>query len=351
MSFRLSNLGVGVWLAIFGALSGFIPAAQGQGTQRSTRELSGSETNNTEIFRSLKQLGGKDDGLRQLQDELNRTTLSLTRQALDHSVPAGTAPLQIPVLPARKKKNDSSFDGWMSDPDSSLTPGLSGDDYSFPGLDPDAKEGRGKLTWDEIYQKLKKDDRNGSGLGSSVKAGARQPDDIDGDSELPTGIKENATKLKNRLYDSEFGGSIFKPTTARSSFSDFFGIGSKAPTPEESKAHKAYMDKYISSVFGDSTPEAGINALKDMGRTGSSPTAKNPSTTSPLDTLPTTTTPSDLFKPGNTFTSALKPATVPDVNANVLNQWNPLYTEPKLELPKPPTLFTPPVEAPRRRFF
>ncbi|MGH7967268.1 MAG: hypothetical protein ACREIC_00930, partial [Limisphaerales bacterium] len=63
------------------------------------------------------------------------------------------------------------------------------------------------------------------------------------------------------------------------------------------------------------------------------------------------TTSSDLFKPGNSLTSALKPATVPDINVNVLNQWNPLYTEPKLEIPKPPPLFTPPAEAPRRRFF
>ncbi|MGH7972020.1 MAG: hypothetical protein ACREIC_25185, partial [Limisphaerales bacterium] len=279
-------------LATFGAGSVLAPAAWAQGTQHSTRELSGVETNNAEIFRTLKQLGGKDDGLRQLQEELNRTSLSFTRQALDHSMPAGVAPLQMPILPARKKKGDSTFDGWFADPDSSLTPGLSTDDsMGFTGLDPDSKDGthQGKLTWDEIYQKLRRDDMNGTGLGSSVKAGARQPADIDRDNDLPGGLKANADKLKHDLSGSDFGASIFKQTTARSSFSDFFGIGATAPTPDQTKAQKAYMDRYIGSVFGDSTPAAGINALNSGGLPGSSPTAKNPGTATPLDTLPTTT--------------------------------------------------------------
>ncbi|HVV70542.1 MAG TPA: hypothetical protein VHI52_03425 [Verrucomicrobiae bacterium] len=337
-------------LAMFGATSVLAPAAWAQGTQRSTRELSGSETNTAEVFHTLKQLGGKDDGLRQLQEELNRTTLSFTRRALERSVPMSSGPLQIPIAPARKKKNDlSSFDGWLSNPDSSLGSGLSSEDnLGFLDSDSKSKDGKDprKPTWDQIYQKLKQDDANGSSLGSSVKATARQPDDIDDDRDLPSGIKENANKLKSSLAGSDFGASIFKPANLRGSFSDFFGIGATAPTPEQAKARKAFMDQYVTSVFGDQTPAAKIQALETAGP---SPAAKGPGT-SVFDTLPSTSR-SDGFSPANSLTSTLKPATVPDVNVNVLNQWNPLYTEPKLELPKPPPLFSPPVEVPRRRFF
>ena len=79
MSFRLSSFGLGVLLATFGASTVLMPAARGQGTQHSSRELSGSETNNAEVFRTLKQLGGKDEGLRQLQEELKAWLATETR--------------------------------------------------------------------------------------------------------------------------------------------------------------------------------------------------------------------------------------------------------------------------------
>jgi hypothetical protein len=41
---------------------------------------------------------------------------------------------------------------------------------------------------------------------------------------------------------------------------------------------------------------------------------------------------------------------MPDRNATLLNQWNPLYAPPKVEPPKPPPIIEPPIEAPRRKF-
>jgi hypothetical protein len=48
--------------------------------------------------------------------------------------------------------------------------------------------------------------------------------------------------------------------------------------------------------------------------------------------------------------SILNRKMLPDVNTTVLNQWNPMYAPPKVELPKitPPTPLT--MEVPRRKF-
>ncbi len=180
---------------------------------------------------------------------------------------------------------------------------------------------------------------------TSVKSSARQPSDTQDDQETLGPFQESAAKLKSDLAATEFGASIFKPATARSSFSDFFGVGATGLTPEQEKAHKDYMDSYVTTLFGNSAGVS-INAMDAM-----SPGAKAQTpATSPLGGLPEVAR-SDSFKSGSGFNSTLSTSPLPDMNANALNQWNPLYTEPKLELPKSQPFFTPPVEMPRRRFF
>jgi hypothetical protein len=69
-----------------------------------------------------------------------------------------------------------------------------------------------------------------------------------------------------------------------------------------------------------------------------------------LDALPTVPRNEGLAFTSGATPSAPARATLPDANANLLNQWNPLYTPPKLELPKPAPFFPPPMDFPRRKF-
>ena len=328
-----------------------VSSGWGQGTQRSQRELSTAETNSVEVFRSLNQLGNKDEGLKRLEEELNRSSLTFSsRRSIDSEVPLSSAPLPMPSVTSRRKKNDTgSFDGWLSTPDTTAATS-SEDIFGFPGLDSDRKP-KTKASWQQIYQRLKQDDLNSTGLGTSVRAGARQPSQVDDDRDLPASIKEHADKLKSSMAGTDFGSSIFKPAPSGSAFADFSGLGngSTGQTPEQAKAHKASMENYISAVFGDSSPSTAITAIQSLGTAGSSDPLKAP--VSPLESLAEPSR-AQSFRPSAGMTGTLLPPTaLPNVNANVLNQWNPLYTEPKLELPKAQPFFTPPMEAPRRKFF
>lgn len=335
---------MGILLAVLGSGGLLVQSARGQGTQHSTRELSGSETNTSAIFQSLDRLGAKDTRLRRLEDELNRSDSTFSsRRALDGVLPLSSGPLQMPTVSSGRKKDDLTHtDGWLSKPEDVF--GTASDDaLGFPGMQ---SAGKGKkASWDQIYRSLKDDGSGAPGLGTSVKSSARQPSDTQDDQETLGPFQESAAKLKSDLAATEFGASIFKPATARSSFSDFFGVGATGLTPEQEKAHKDYMDSYVTTLFGNSAGVS-INAMDAM-----SPGAKAQTpATSPLGGLPEVAR-SDSFKSGSGFNSTLSTSPLPDMNANALNQWNPLYTEPKLELPKSQPFFTPPVEMPRRRFF
>lgn len=325
-----------------------LPSAQAQGTQRSKRDFSTSETNTTEIFRSLNQLGSRNDSLRRLDEELSKSSLPFSSRRSLESESLSSGPLPVATVQPRRKKTDLSHtDGWFSNPDENLPGGATKNSLEFPGFDSDKADPK-RGSWEQIYQRLKKEDSTGTGLGTAVKSHARQPSDSeeDNDSDLPAAIKDNAAFLKKQLKESDFGTSIFAPTTARGSLSDFFGVGAKEMTPEQAKAHKASMDTFVTSVFGDSSPAAAV--YSDMRLGSSSDPRKNPNS-SPLDSLPTVSR-GDSSRPGSLLNASLSPSTMPDLNSKVLNQWNPMYTEPKLELPKPQPLFTPPIEAPRRRF-
>jgi hypothetical protein len=45
-----------------------------------------------------------------------------------------------------------------------------------------------------------------------------------------------------------------------------------------------------------------------------------------------------------------RPSTPQEVNAQVLNRWNPTYASPRVEPPKPVTIQRPSFDAPRRKF-
>ena len=348
MSFRLSHPWLVMLVAALASSGVLVQSAQAQGTQHSKRSITSYETNAPDVFKSLNQLGVKNDSLRLLEEELNksRSLFNLRREA-NSMEPLNVGPVPIPMIQTRRKKDSLEHtDGWISKPEE-LMPGSSAEDYlGFPGMqsDKDVKEG----SWEDIYRRLKQDGSGTTGLGSSVKATARQPTDAqDDDHDMPGAIKDNAEKLKIQLKQSDFGGSIFTPNNTKASFSDFFGVGATGLTPEQAKAHKAYMDSYISSVFGDPTTAAGISSV---GRDRSSTSSKTTLNDSLLGTLPTASRTDS--RPASILNPTLSQTVIPDPNVNALRLWDPLYSDsgPKLETPKPQPFFTAPMEVPRRRF-
>jgi hypothetical protein len=349
MTYRLTKFGLGTLLAALLCESFCSIQVQAQGVQSSKRDFSASETNAVEIFKSLNQLGDRDEGLKKLQDELSKKgLLSISRQNPEDTSLAGTAPLAIPTAQPRRKKDDwNQSDSWLSNPGQTGSGSPMEDIYSFSGSD-NGKIDKRKSSWDPILQKLRQDEFGGVGLGSTVKAAARQPDDSQDDSDLPQGIKESADKLK-KLLGNDFGANLFAPTTSRGSVKDFFGTRQTSVSVEDNRSRQAYMDSYATILFGESSAAA---VLKSMGTLGSpvSASAIRAPAANPLATLPGTT-PTDPFRPSTVLNGTISAPTLPNLNANVLNQWNPMYTQPKPEAPKAQPFFTPPVEAPRRRFF
>lgn len=320
-----------------------------QGVQTSKRDFSASETNAVEVFKSLNQLGERDEGLKKLQEELSKKgLLPATRQNLDELNPASAVPFTLPAAPTRRKKDDwNQMDSWLSKPGEAGSGGVMEDLYNFSG----SANGRGdkrRSSWDPILQKLQQEEFGGVGLGSTVKAAARQPTDSQDDNDLPEGVKESADKLK-KLLGNDFGASLFAPTTSRGTLRDFFGSRPASANVEENRAQKAYLDSFAHTLSGESSAAAVLRSMGTLGSPASSPTFRAP-TANPLATLPSSL-PMDGPKPSTVVNGTVAAPTLPNLNANVLNQWNPMYTQPKTEPAKAQPFFTPPVEVPRRRFF
>src|SRR5579859_7605173 len=86
-----------------------------QGTQRSTRSASASETNSLEIFKSLDSLDKKGDGTTRLDDELARTLQPFTsRQSLEGAMPSSYQAPRMPVVKSRRSKDQlDQSRGWV----------------------------------------------------------------------------------------------------------------------------------------------------------------------------------------------------------------------------------------------
>jgi hypothetical protein len=171
------------------------------------------------------------------------------------------------------------------------------------------------------------------------------------DSNLPPTIRDKAQRLKELVTEDK--GSIFSAARARSSFENFFGMTEKnakfdeAATPKASE--ESFMDRFkkgLGSQPAGSNLDPALNALLPADA------ARRPPFSPTLQPLPafarhnqSETTLGDLGSvPNRTL--------LPDVNSTLLNQWNPMYTPPKLELPKSTPTPTIPLnmEFPRRKF-
>jgi hypothetical protein len=150
---------------------------------------------------------------------------------------------------------------------------------------------------------------------------------------LPEKIKGPAERLRDLLRSDPS-----TVTAPRNSLSDFFSVQPNTLTPEQIEAHRNLMDQYRKILSG-SPPALSVTPLNSGTAVG------NPQIPSLPGTMPRST-PSTPGMVGSIY----NPSIIPDHNATVLNQWNPMYAPPKIEPPKPAPLIEQPIEAPRRKF-
>jgi hypothetical protein len=281
------------------------------------------------------------DRLMDLEDQLSKALESISPKGmLDAKPEPQYQPPPLPVIPNRRLKEErekrknwmfQDSDNWLRD---SSTP-----DWLNPS---DTKDGKKKNDLDLFYERLNQqrsllnqkarlnpDDLtplSGPSFGSDDSNSAKSD-------KLPDKIKGPADRLRDLL-----GFTPSTVTAPRNTVSDLFTPQQNILTPDQVEAHKNLMDQYRRILAG-TPPAMSMTPLNSTAATG------NPQ----VPSLPGATPHSTLFTPGMVG-SIYNPTIMPDRNATVLNQWNPLYAPPKVEPPKPPPVIEQPIEAPRRKF-
>jgi hypothetical protein len=305
------------------------------------------------------------NSLQRLEESLSKSFQSL---APGNSAETFTAPTYYPVpRPATtvSRPRERRKDLLSLSLEELLMPGAPEENkFDLPG-EKNGLSGK-KSTWELLYEEISRPpsaptptksakEKEGSLLNkrktpaSSLERESR--DDDQEDANIPGGIRSNEKKLKELLADETGRKVLDLPVPARTSVSDFFGIGDTTLTPEEEKAHKDYLDRYRQLLDANSTPPPGtINPLSPLNAFGKAGPAQNVSPYYNLGSLPPTSALAPVPGTPAAMDALLHPDTLPDLNSKVLNQWNPYYVAPKVEPPKPVPFGIPTVQAPRRAF-
>jgi hypothetical protein len=298
---------------------------------------------------NLNPVAPRKDGLKQFEEELTRSLQPFSgKGSLDGIMaPSFAPPPPRPIIINRRPRDESGgLKNWLRD-DKEKAGAL--DPFKSPNP---SREGnlRKNSSLDEFFETqksprsgLSKDKTSGSGRG-------RGADDspLD-DAKLPSSLRDSAKTLKQRLFGAESEGSIFNQGSSRSSLSDLFSTEKGGMSRQEIQSHKDYIERFKQMLAGPSQTPAGSAALNN-GFPGTSPGARTagPGGLDAYGAAPRR----DAFAAAPGLPNSLaNPTAFPDMNAALLNQWNPLYSPPKYEPPARTTLpSSPTFDMPRRRF-
>ena len=350
MSFGRLSLAGGFALVLLGVGSLMVGRAQMQSQpQRPLRIQESSGSKGSEVATNLGQLSSKRDGLKQLEDQLTWSFNPFsTKSAIEDEMATQFRPPAAPVMQNRKALSEEiqRRKNWAFTGMEELMLGTA--DQAASNLPEYWADGRTKNKtsgFEHLYDSLNPQADRGPDTGLSRDnglSGSRARTGQTDEAGLPGSIKENEQELKKMLASNPNGG-LFGWSPIRSSFSDFFGLGQQGLSQQQMLEHRAYMDQYRQLLEGQSAASAG-SALTLPGADTSS---GQPTASGGLDSLQPAHT---AGATPNSLGSLLNPGTLPDANAQLLNQWNPLYTPPKLEQPHPAPISVPVAEVPRRKF-
>ena len=338
------------------------------------RSIELSETNSAEILTNLNQLNSTKEGLTPLEEQLRTLKALMPAQTMeDFSMP------YTPPRAGSSKRLKEFLDrqkNWALTPEALSLSSTLQDSETFGNAD-DKKSAK-KSSLQQFYDALtpselspsetpghrrdRSNDKNSPFRKlRDARDSNRDPSDgrrddsgssnLDDDSGLPPDIRNETKRIKESM--TQDSGSVFNPLRSRSSFDNFFGLADKDrdvttdPLAPPKPSGGSFLEQYKKGL--DPSVAVGLNPA--LGALLPTDPIRGAAVNPDLVKLPTAVR-HETFEstPGN-INSALTRAAVSDLNATVLNQWNPLYTPSKLELPKvvsSPTV--PAFDLPRRRF-
>lgn len=343
MRSRFSHSGLAGLLAVLvlGALTGCGPQGNEGGSYARLRPQDQPAAGNTNL------LASRTDALKRLEDDLTRSFDMFAPKSSVDAIPVPHLAPPRPVVANRSAQEEKQRrNSWLlRDPDElGKAQGLQD---LFPSsaeqFGPGAEGTLDRLNNATALDRQRKDNSMGGTLGSSRNSNGLNRDE---DSDLPGGVKEKAQALRKLLgIDGPAG-----PATAaepRTSLTDIFGLNSRQLSEKDVADHKAYMDSYR-QVLAGAAPAPVADPLNPFGNLAG---PSRPAATYAPGLDPYT---SSSLQGRNLYGASANPTltgpTLPDVNARVLNQWNPLYTPPPAVEPPRATPPKPNFDAPKRKF-
>ena len=309
-------------------------------------------------YTNLQELGQRTDRLKQLEDELSRPLRAFSPDNSPQAVSVPfVRPSTAPVIQSKKLRDlmERRKNWAFLSPEDVLAGPTAEDIFGVPKYGADGQETSKTSALEQYFKNMDRRQGREAGLTKWSEEdlfGQRKMTDSDSrlasssDSDMPSRVKDSAQALKQFLVP-ESGNNTFAPFVTHGSLLDIFGVGDKTLSPEQISAHKAYMQEFQKMLEG--TPAAsGINPvdpLRAMSEVAREPVQPGGG----LDNLLGITQ----RKRWGGQLEAIDPTLIPDasldINAQLLNQWNPFSTLPKTESPRltPPT---PAFTAPRRSF-
>lgn len=334
MSFRPLSRGY-VLALVFGAAS--LLMARGQGRPPATPQPTNGVSATSQPPLPTK------DRLTDLEDQLSKALESISPKGmLDAKPEPQYRPPPLPVIPNRRLKEErEKRSNWMFQNSDDLLRDGSTPDWLNPSDTKDKKKTDLDLFYERLNQQRsllnQKGRLNPDDLAplSGPSFGLPFSDDSNSakNDKLPDKIKGPADRLRDLL-----GFSPSTVTVPPNTLSDLFSPPQNNLSREQVEAHKNLMDEYRKILAG-TPPALSLAPLNSATPNG------NPQ----VPSLPNTMPRSSPATPGMVG-SIYNPSLMPDRNASVLNQWNPMYAPPKIEPPKPAPVIEQPIEAPRRRF-
>lgn len=352
MSLGFSRFGLSFVAAAFAASNLLVSNGIAQGNAQPRRSIELTETNSAEILTNLNQLSTKKDEFRQLDEQLRTLRGLSSPKSMEQrfSVPYGgqgaMPKKRIKDLMERQKNwgfTAEDINQSASSSDSEVS--------SFEGTDKfDPKSSSVQQFYNTLNgqgSSAPNQNRSTNEKSPSNKRSIFTPENSsEDDSSLPPEIRDKTQRLKELVNGDPT--SIFNQTRPRTDFENFFGKSERRPTEDQATGTKATI--WIEQFKKGLDPSVAAGMDPTLG--GLAPeTGQARKTLSPeLSKLPTSTHHDAPDPTPARINSVLDVTAVSDINAAVLNQWNPLYTIPKAPLPKktPPTPIN--LDFPRRKF-
>ena len=265
MRFRLSSVSYCLPVLFLALL---VCGALAAGKQRG-RSIEISAPKSDEVATNLNQLGSKKDGLKQLEDDLNKPLQTFSPKS---SLEGVIAPLPLrgpsaPVIPTKRDKElKDRRDNWMFMSPEDLTSGPTLEEiFHLREYGPDGQEKKKESALERFLEKSDRKGNRAKDKGSSKDnnpLGLRKPTDErdEKDESLPDAVQESEQRLK-KLFEANPAINPQLLPSAPSAFSDVFGLGNALP--ERTPQQKARMDDF--KQFLQARPPAVSDSLNSLG--------------------------------------------------------------------------------------